>query len=312
MTIAYQYAHFDISYAARTNYITPTEYANASQALDINNLIGGGSAQANATALLEAIGRASSWIDEWTMGAWGTLASTAQVENARIWGSYRGNVLSVKTKYWPITEVRSFQYTSIPGGLSSGGNAASITPAGNVTIYPQSFDVTSTGGTVAWTGINGSTGIVKGIEYDCEWVYVAGWPNTTLAASVAFGATSFQPLVTTGIYPNSMLTLYDLPNDEQFVVSSTYTPGASVVPITTQFQYNHAVTSTVTNLPPSIKQAAVWATNAFIKQRGSGALEVTDMGAAVHQASGAPQNSGSDMHQAEMLLKAFRQQYVGY
>ena len=309
MTIAYQFAPFDISYAARTNYVSAAEYSNSSQSLDINNLIRG-SAQANATALVEAIGRASSWIDEWTMGAWGTLASTAQVENARVWGSYRGT-LSLKTKYWPITELRSFMYSPIPGGLSSGGNAASINPSGNTTIYPQSFEVVNNG-VVAWTGINGSTGIVKGVEYDCQWTYVAGWPNTTLAASVTAGATSFQPLATTGIYPNSMLTLYDLPNDEQFVVSSTYTPGASVVPITTQFQYTHAVTSTVTNLPPSIKQAAVWATNAFIKQRGSGALEVTDMGAAVHQASGAPQNSGSDIMQAKMLLHAFRQQYVGW
>ena len=309
MTIAYQYSPFDISYAARTPYLTSAEYANASQSLDINNLIRG-SAQANATALTEAINRASSWIDEHTMGAWGTLASTAQVENARIWGSYRGT-LSVKTKYWPITELRSFTYSSLPGGLSSTGNAASINPSGNTTIYPQSFEVVNNG-TVAWTGINGSTGIVRGVEYDCQWTYVAGWPNTTLAASIAAGSSSFEPIATTGIYPNSMLTLYDLPNDEAITVSSSYTPGASVVPITSEFQYTHATAATVTNLPPSIKQAAVWATNAFIKQRGSGALEVTDMGAAVHQASGAPQNSGSDIMQAKMLLHAFKQQYVGY
>jgi hypothetical protein len=216
----------------------------------------------------------------------------------------------VKTKYWPITEVRTFSYAALPGGVSRTGFSASVSPAGNITIYPQNFEVAPSG-IVGWE-LNSPAGIVRGIEYDTSWSYVAGWPNTTLVASVAAGGTSIQPFGVTGIYPNSMLTLYDLPNDEQIIVSPTYTPGSSVVPLVTPLQYSHSITAVVTNLPPSIKQAAVWATNAFIKQRGSGALEIQDMGAAVHQASGAPQNSGSDLGQAMMLLSAFRQQYVGY
>ena len=309
-TTAYATAPFDISYAARTPLISSAEYLASAQSLDLNNLIRG-SAQANATVLVEAIGRASSWCDQFCFGAYGCIAATSQVEDCRTWGTYRGT-LSVRTRMWPILEVDSFAYTPIPGGLANGTNAASITPAGNITIYPQSFEVASYGNSVAWTGINGSTGIVKGIEYDTVFSYVAGWPQTTLGASVAAGATSIQPSVVTGIYPNSLMTIYDVPNDEPITVSSSYVPGSSVVPLTSELQYTHSTGATVTNLPPAIKQAAVWATNAFIKQRGSGALEVTDMGAAVHQASGAPQNSGSDMHQAMMLLHAFKQQYVGY
>ena len=306
MTIAYSV--FDTSYAARIPYISTAEYQSAPQALDLNNLLAGGNAQANAIALQEAIGRASAWMDNFTQGAWGTLCSTLEIENARTWGTYR-NTLSIHTKYWPITEVRTFSYSALPGGLAS-GNAASITPAGNVTIYPQSFEVAATG-VVGW-GLNAPAGIVRGVEYDTNWSYVAGWPNTTLSASVAAGAASIQPTSVVGIYPNSMLTLYDLPYDEAITVSSSYVPGAAIVPLSGNLQYNHATTATVTNLPPSIKQAAVWATTAFLKQRGSGALEVTDMGARVEMASGAPQNSTGDLNQAKMLLNVFKQQYIGY
>ena len=59
-------------------------------------------------------------------------------------------------------------------------------------------------------------------------------------------------------------------------------------------------------------QAALWATVAFIKQRGSGAMVVQDLGAATHQSSGISQNNGSDWDEAKELLMPFRMNYVGY
>ncbi len=310
-----QLAGYDTSYAARTPYLTVTEYQNAPQALDLNNLLAGG-AQANLIALQETIGRASSWIDQFTCGMWGTLCSTQNSENARIWMG-RDYTLRIHTKYQPILSVDAFSFGPTGTPLSI---AASVVPAGNVWIEPQEFVVNPfASGTFAGNGLNtlgwggggyGGWGYCQ--EYYCSWVYTNGWPNTTLAASVAAGATSIIPTSVTGLYPGTMLTLYDLPNDEAIQVGASYQVGASVVPFAIPLSYNHGTSATITNLPPAIKQAAIWATSAFIKQRGSGALEISDMGATTQINSGAPQNSGSDMANAKELLMPFVQKFVGY
>lgn len=303
-------APYTSSYELRTPYISVTEFINSPVAVDYNNLLPGGSTLSNEVALQETIGRASSWVDQFTCGAYGTLCATVETENARLWGSYRGTLIS-HCRYWPILEVRSFSYTTLAAGLASGNNiAASVDPSTSIVVYPQEFEV-SQPGLVTWSPW-ATGGIQRRYEFTCEWVYVAGWPQTSLGASVAAGAASIEPTTVTGIYPGTMLTIYDVPNDEPITVASTYTPGDSIVPLTSELQYSHQTTATVTNLPPAIKQATIWITNAFIKQRGSGALEVTDMGATVHQQSGYNQNSGSDWDMAKMLLWPFRQQYMGY
>ena len=317
MTSTSAYAVYDASYPQRTPYLTSTEYNNAPTAMDVNNLIAGGSAQANATALTETINRACSWIDQFCLGAWGSLTATQNTENARVWGNRYGQIV-VHPKYWPILSVDAVSYAPMGAGIPSSG--ASITPSGNVWIEPMQFVISSSGGTTAWTsgGLTGNWGWGGGgigvgtCEYFVNFTYTNGWPNTTLAASVAAGATSIQPSNVTGIYPGTPLTLYDLPLDEPAVVASTYTIGSSTVPLTAPLQYAHSTTATVTNLPPAIKQAAILATTAFIKQRGSGALEVADMGAVTRQITGLPQNAGSDWAEAEQLLNAFKMQYIGY
>jgi hypothetical protein len=77
-------------------------------------------------------------------------------------------------------------------------------------------------------------------------------------------------------------------------------------------QYAHQSGVMVTNLPPAIKQAAILATTAFIKQRGSGALVVADMGAVTKQQTGFSQNAGSDWDEAKKLLNPYRQTFIGY
>lgn len=302
------YAYFDTSYGARTPYISTQEYQNAPTAMDTSNLIAGGNPAAQLTALQETIGRASSWIDQFTCGAWGTLCATVEAENARVWGSYRGT-LTVRPKYWPVIEVRSFAYSTLAAGLIS-NNAASVDPASSIVIYPQEFEVAQTG--TVGLGLSGNGGIVPRTEFTCQWQYVCGWPNTTLAASVAAGAASISPSVVTGIYPGTMMTLYDLPYDEPIMVAPWYVPGGAVVPLTNPLQFDHFAAATVTNLPPAIKQAAILATTAFIKQRGSGALIAADIGEVTRTQTGFSQNSGSDWNQAKKLLHPFKQQYVGY
>ncbi len=302
------YAPWEQILFQRTNYLSAQEYQSSPTAMDCSNLIPGGSAQANLESLVETIGRASSWIDQHCMGVAGTLCATSNIENARIWGSYR-NTLLVRCKYWPVVEVQSFEYSTLPAGLAN-NNTASITPAGNIVIYPQQFEV-SLSGVVGW-GLGAPAGIVRGVEYTCQFQYVNGWPTSTLSASVAAGAASIAPISTEGIYPGITLTLYDLPNDEQVQVASSYVPHTTPVPLVGTTQYAHASGVMVSNLPPAVKQAAILVTTAFIKQRGSGALVVADMGAVTKQQTGFSQNAGSDWAEAKDILQTFKQTYVGY
>lgn len=318
MTTTTAYSTYTTSYELRTPYLSAAEYENAPTAMDVANLIAGGSAQANAIALVETIGRASSWIDSYCCGHSGTLASTVETEPARVWGSYRAT-LTVKTRFWPITEVRAFSYSPYPGGLIN-NQSASVLPSTSISIYPQEFEVSTTTGALSFSGPGmsgfggwgGGNGIVQRHEYDTVYTYVAGWPNTTLAASVGAGAASVAPSVVTGIYPGTVLTIYDLPNDEMVTVSSSYVPGNSVVPLTSNIQFNHASTATITNMPPAIKQAAILATTGFIKQRGSGALIAADIGEITRTQSGFAQNAGGDFQQAMALLAPYKQNFVGW
>ena len=307
--MASAYAPYNATMGNFAPYLTTTEYLNAPTSIDTGNLIPNGAASVQLTALAEVIGRASSWIDGFVTGsAYGTLNSTSNVENARVWGSYR-NTLIVHPRYWPITEVQTFQYSSLAGGVTS-NNAASITPSANITVYPDYFEVALAG--VIALGLNAPSGIMRGYEYDCQWTYVNGFPNTTLSASVAAGAASVNVVSGIGIYPGSLLTLFDAPNDEGVAVASNYVPGGTVIPLTANLAYNHAVGSTLTNLPKSVKQAAILLTSALIKQRGSGALEVADMGVITKMSGEFPQGEDSDIGLAVDLLRPLQQKYMGY
>ena len=127
-----QYAAYSTSYEQRTPYISTEEYSTSSTGMDTANLISG-NAQANLDALQETIGRASSWVDQECCGAWGTLCATQNIESARVWSS-RNGLLKIHPRWWPILSVDAFSYGPIGLGF---GNAASITPAGNVWIEPQ-------------------------------------------------------------------------------------------------------------------------------------------------------------------------------
>jgi hypothetical protein len=317
MTDQSAYAPYDISYTKRTPYITVTEYQNAPTSMDISNLIAGGDWNVQMMALQETIARASSWIDQYTCGAWGTLAATQQVENGRVWGNRYGQLV-VHPKYWPILSIDAFSYGLISspswgfGGDMAGGvgsTAASITPAGNVWIEPQQFIVQPVGA-VQWN-VNAAQGIGTG-QYECQWTYTSGWPVTELAAPATAGDTSITLVDVTGIVPGTRLSIYDMPNDEPIMVSQAYTPGTLSVALGAPLVHSHAISSMVTNIPPAVKQAAILATTAFIKQRGSGAMVVQDIGEVTRTQTGPSQNSGSDWNQAQLLLEPFKQTFVGY
>ena len=309
------YAPYLQTYGQAIPYLTTEEYQRAPTAVDVANLVSGGP-QSQLVALTETIARASSWIDTYvTNSAFGTLCATSNTESARVWGNRDGQII-VHPKLWPILEVQSFSY-SVPGAAFA---AASITPAGNIWIEPQQF-IVQPNSVYGWNSFTGAAnyggaggwqvGITTG-QYLCEWQYVNGFPNTTLSASVAAGASSVTVQSGIGIYPGTQLSVYDAPTDESVTVASNYTPGSSTVPLTTTLAYNHNAGVSVTNLPAAVKQAAILLTTALIKQRGSGALIAQDMGAITSVNKGDTQNDDGDIGLAAELLENFRQNFIGY
>jgi len=318
MTSTSAYAPYLQTYGSPVPYLTTEEYQRAPTAMDVSNLISGGP-QTQTIVLNETIARASSWIDQYvTNSAWGTLCATSNVENARVWGNRLGQII-VHPKLWPILEVQSFSY-SVPGAAFTG---SSITPQNNITVYPQEF-IVQPNATYAWntqaysntySNTYGGGAWPVGIstqQYLCEWQYINGFPNTTFSASVAANAASVTVASGIGIYPGSQLTIYDAPYDEVVTVASNYVPDTNVLPLVTPTRYTHVTGTAITNLPPAVKQAAILMTTALLKQRGSGALVVMDMGVPTQMQSGHSQNSGSDMQLAKELLTPFRQMFIGY
>jgi hypothetical protein len=315
MTSTSAYAPYLQTYGQAIPYLTVTEYQRAPTAIDVNNLISGGP-QVQQVVLQETIGRASAWIDQYvTNSAFGTLCATVNTENAQVWGNRAGQI-AVHPKLWPILEVQSFSYT-VPGASST---FSSITPQGNIWIEPQEF-IVQPNATYGWNTQIGSNNTYGGgawpvgistQRYLCQWTYVNGFPNTTLSASVSAGAASVTVTSGIGIYPGTSLRIYDAPNDESVVVASNYTPDTTVVPLVSPVQFNHQSGTSITNLPPSVKQAAILMTTALVKQRGSGALIAMDMGAITQMDNKSPQNVSGDIGLAKELLDNFRQNFIGY
>jgi hypothetical protein len=298
------YAPFNLSYGETQPYLTTTEYQTAPTAVDTSNLLPSGTSASQTDALAEVIARASSMIDGECLGAWGTLNATINTENGRVWGNNAGQFV-VHPKYWPILEVQSFGYGRTPSTLTP------ITPAGSIWVEPSQFVVAPVG-VVAGLGFGALAGIVPRTPYFAQWTYVNGWPNSPLSASVAAGATSISPSSVVGIYPGTVLTLFDAPDDEQIQVAASYTPGGATVPLVSPLAYNHPAGAVVTNLPKAVKQAAISLTTCLIKVRGSGALIASDIGEVRQTAQGNPQGAMSDYDMALDCIRALRQMFVGY
>ena len=299
------FAWYDTSYVQKTPYLSPAELYAYPTALDFTNLVPG-NAEANAAAVREVLGRVSSWIDGYTCGAWGTLVAAQNSENARVWGNRMGQLV-IHPKYWPILSVDSFSYGVLGYGFPSA--SASINPSTSVWIEPQQFVVQPQG--VVGFGLNAPSGITT-CEYFCEWQYTNGWPNTYLSASVAAGSASIQPQSVTGIYPNTPLRIDDSPYNEAVTVASTYVTGTAIVPLTSNLAFNHSTSAVVSNLPGTVKEAAVLVASAFVKQPGSGGVIVADISGVSGVERSSPQNAGGDLALAMQMLDSVKMRYVGY
>ena len=281
-----------------TPYLTVAEYKQAPTAIDVDDLVGGGSQALNDAELSNVVARASSWIDT-VCGQ--VLSATNDTEHGRARIS-RDGALRIHPRYWPVLEVTGFFYGVTPNAL------VTLTDVSGAWIEPMEILIPLQGLGTSFLGQLGFSSPRLGAEAFYRLIYVNGYPNATLATASVAGAATLTLSEVTGILPGSRFTVYDADFTETVTVASTWVPtsGQATVPlvgVTSKAHYAPGVACSA--LPPAVKQAAIYVTSAILKARGSASL-VMDSITPGGSANGYPGGSATDMAMARELLAPYR------
>ncbi len=272
------------TYASASPYITAEEYLSSATGVDTSQLIPGGNAQANATALNVIIRRASSWADSICNQV---LAATTDIQS----GTYRVNrdsAIRVPLDNSPVLAVT----------------------AASVGFTTSTMTALTTLADVAIKSVVATIPVPIGSPDDrlrAAVSYVNGWANTTAAAAVAAGATSLVVADGTGIFPGVQLTFYDATTTETVTVAATgWTFGSTTVPLAAATVFAHDVGTSASAFPASIKQAVVSLTSCLIRTRGAEALSMAAFGAEPAATELVQSGGFTDLEIAVELLNNYR------
>jgi hypothetical protein len=246
-------------------YLTLEEYKSAPTAIDLDNLVfDSQDPEVQDAELRNVIARASSWMDTYCNQV---LGATIETEQQRSRYSTDGSI-RFHPRFSPIVALTDFNY-GYPTNMASLGDCSIAWIEDQEIIIPNAQLGTWTSqGPLSFGAFNGGPGNQLFLNY----TYIAGYTNTTVAVATTIGATSLTVANGTGIIAGQMLTLYDGMNTELITVASTYTFGSTTVPVTRPLVNTHAIGSSLSALPPAIKQAAILVTTAMLKVRGDSSM----------------------------------------
>lgn len=296
----------------RTPYISPSEYKQTPTAVGVGNLVPGGSAAEQLAALAAVISRASDWVDTFCFHkADGTLAASPSSESGWVRVKSDGS-LKLICNYKPVLEVDALALGSGPNSMSNIGQevAEELTISGQIIQLAQANPVR--GITTVFPGVRTVDGKVYAV-----WVYVNGFPHTSLAATADDGDKEIKVAPSVpggstvyGIYPGTQLTIHDGELTEVIVVSSVE---GLTLKLASGLLYEHTLpsvpnTTRVSAVPWVVEQATISYVSSLIKMRGSRAMVIPQSPAksasAPKQAEG--QAGGSqDRQEAERMLRPF-------
>jgi len=281
------------------SYLTIAEYKNAPTAIDINNLVVGGTSAQQDAELASVIQRASSFIDIYVNQP---LIAQNFTEQSRTRMTQEG-FLVISPDYNNVVALNSLAYGATPTNLVT----VSSTSLQNCwfeksqIIYPLSQLGTtySSQGPLSFGFPPASRSRIY-----AAYNYTAGYCNGLVMSATA-GASSFTMIDPIGLTAGTVVTIYDGASTEQVVVSPSYTYGSTTVNITGTLKYTHASGVAVGNMPQAVKQAAILITTDFLKVRGDNSLT---MAVTTRASSGPSVQSivGSDIELAKQLLSPFR------
>ena len=282
-----------------TPYLTNEEYKQAPTAVDVDDLVGGGTEAVNSQELANVIARASSMIDA---HCGQVLAATTDTDSFRARIS-RDGFLRVHPRYWPIVSVQSGSYGSFPNQMVALDPTTAWIEQMSIVFPLQGFG-TSFLGPIQFGGI-----YQPNMEQFVTLTYTNGYANTVLSSDV----TPTDPPIAsidvddlTGFLPNQQFMIYDGSSTEILRVSSAWVPtsGPGTLSLVSQCRYSHLAGISVSALPPAVKQAAIFVTNSLLKSRGNSAIVMSSLTPSSIQQGSA--SGDSDLRDAYEILKPYR------
>lgn len=263
----------------RGSYLTTAEYRAVPTALSTTNLVPGGSQDDQDEQLASIIARASRWLDN---VARQQLYATQSRQRERVRTNEQGFFV-LHPRDDRAKSVDAFAWGATPTGLSA------ITPP----IPPSAYFVeenrillnpAATGG-LSWVGSLNFLAQPRNAEVYVDWIYTAGWVTTVLAEPAAAAATSVTVLDPSGIQAGLQVRLINASDQEHVTVADTYVPGSVVVPLTVPLVEAWPPGAGFTEVPDDLKEAAILATNHFVKLRKAGGFVMGGATATVDQAT---------------------------
>lgn len=281
---------FVTEYTAETPYITVAEFLAAPTALEISDLIPGGTQAQQTRALQETIAKASSWADSIVKQV---LACTVDVERGRYRVDRYGYV-NVPLKYNPVLEVTSVNVGTRPSKMHP------LLDFSDLEMHRYSIRVP------VWSlnlpfSIQGSPSLGSRVLVDVT--YVNGWVNALTSAATVYGATTLPLTSVLGVFPGSSLTVSDGLSTETVTVAANYGAGTSPVLLAAPLAYAHAAGVSVNNMPSRVKEAVIALTTVLIQTRGNDAI-ILDAMDTPQRMSGAMGSSEEGMALAMDLLES--------
>jgi hypothetical protein len=279
-----------------TPYVTIAEFKQAPTAIDVDDLVGGGTSAINDQELANVIARASSWIDS---HCGQVLASTEDTEALRASIDRRG-FLKIHPRYFPITQVVSLSYGPLPSLLAS-VDVSTLWIEQQSIVFPISGFSSAFSGPIQFSGNYSTTQ-----EQFVELTYVNGYPNTVLSSSVTASVSSLPVTDLTGFSPGQRFNIFDGASSEIVRVALSHVPsdGAGSLPLHVPTTYAHAIGINTSALPPAIKQAAIYVTSAVLKARGNAALVMQSITPQTFQTSNP--SAMADFDAAMDILRPYR------
>jgi hypothetical protein len=242
-------------------YLTVAEYKNAPTSIDYDNLVVGGNANAQDAELARVIMRATSYLNEYLNQ---DLHAESVTETQRTRIGSQGYIFLHPNKN-PIISLSSFQWGTDPNGLQTLNDPSQCWFEDQQIVIPLSqINTTYTSQGPLAFGTYGPR-----VPIFTKYSYIAGYVNTTCTGTL--GASSITVTNASGILPGAQYRIIDGANSELVTVASSYTYGATTVPLTAPLVHNHTLAS-FSNMPFAVKQATILMTTAFIKQRGDASL----------------------------------------
>ena len=258
------------TYTAASPYLTTDEYVNAPTGLDISQLVPGGTAAANLTALAQVIARASSWADSIVEQV---LAATVDIDPPRRYRIDRWGNVRVPLRYKPLLSIEAVRVGPTPATMTALADGSNIGFVGRGIVEIPVLGVTLPSGPVGdWPAAGMLT---VGSRPIVQVTYVNGYPNTLTTTATPAASTSLPVTSTLGVGAGTVLQVYDGASSEQVTVTGVTGNTLTVTPTT----FAHAAGVSVSALPPAAKQAVICLTSALIKTRGAEAVVMGSIGA---------------------------------